>query len=187
MSAGALLARLATALEDTAIPYMVVGSFASTHHGVPRTTHDLDVVIDATAASLDQLLAMLSPEQYYVDADVAREALRTRGMFNVIDLATGWKVDLIVCKARPFSREELARRQRATVLGVESYVASAEDVILSKLEWAHESGSGMQLRDVGGLVAVRKNALDLAYIDRWAAELGVEEAWKAIRDDSGGS
>lgn len=182
MTASALLARLVAALDAAGIPYMVVGSFAATHHGVPRTTHDLNVVIDPSPASLDDLLSRLSPDDYYVDPDVARDALRTRGMFNVIDLATGWKVDLVLCKGRAFSREELSRRRPARVLGVPAFVASPEDVILSKLEWASQSGSELQRRDVTGLVGVLGATLDHAYLDHWARELGVEEAWRAVRD-----
>src|SRR5439155_19941918 len=114
-----LLARLVGALDGAKIPFMIAGSFASTAHGLPRTTQDLDVVIDPPdAAAVESLLGGFSPDDYYVDADAAREALRRRGMFNVIDNRTGWKVDLIVRKNRPFSREEFRRRQALTLLGV---------------------------------------------------------------------
>src|ERR1700712_3073314 len=90
-----LLERLTKALASSGVPFMVAGSFASTAHGLPRATQDLDIVIDPTGKSLAALLALLAPEVYYVDADVARDAFRTHGMFNVIDHATGWKIDFI--------------------------------------------------------------------------------------------
>jgi hypothetical protein len=86
---------------------MVVGSFASTAHGEPRSTHDLDLVIDPSPAQLDQLLSKLDLDAYDVDAEVARDALARRAMFNVIEIATAWKIDLVIRRARPFSVEEL--------------------------------------------------------------------------------
>jgi hypothetical protein len=82
-------------------------------------------------------------------------------------MTTAWKADLIVRKARPFSVEELSRRARAEIAGAQAFVASAEDTILSKLEWAARGGgSELQLRDARGIVQVRGEKLDLAYLDR---------------------
>jgi hypothetical protein len=102
--AGAFLTRLTAKLADAGVPNMVVGSFASSYHGVPRS-QGLDLVIDPQAGSLHRFLADLPPEDYYADADAALDALRRRGQFNVIDMATAWKADLIVRKARRFSIE----------------------------------------------------------------------------------
>lgn len=180
MNPGGVLRRVVGHLDDAGIPYMVAGSFASTFHGSPRTTHDLDVVIDPTSAQLATFVASLPETDFYVDADTARDALQRRAMFNVIDLASGWKLDLIIRKARPFSVEELARRQRGVVDGVEVYVATAEDVIVSKLEWAKLSGSDRQLQDVAGVLAVRGGEIDMAYVERWVAELGLEAMWARV-------
>jgi hypothetical protein len=115
-----LLQRVVPALQRANVPFMIAGSFASAAHGLPRATQDLDIVIDPTAEGLDALLAQLPPDSYYADADVAREALRTRGMFNVIDHATGWKIDFILRRNRAFSREEFGRRISVSLLDVDS-------------------------------------------------------------------
>jgi len=176
MTVAALLRVVTQLLDASHIPYMLVGSFASSLHGEPRTTHDLDIVIDPDASSLDELLRRV-PERFYVDADVAREALARRSMFNVIDPDTGWKIDLIVRKARAFSMEELARRGHASIEGVDVRVASAEDTVIAKLEWAKEGGSARQIDDVRRLLAVQQTNLDRAYIARWVDELGLEAQW----------
>lgn len=180
MSAGELLRRLVAKLDAAGVPYMVAGSFASTYHGVPRTTQDIDIVISPSTESLGLLLAALPEEEYYVDADVARDALRRRSQFNVIDMASGWKVDLIIRKERAFSIEELHRREPAEILGAHVYVATAEDSIVSKLEWAKQSESERQLRDVAGIVAARTNDLDFPYIQRWVTELQLAEQWLKV-------
>lgn len=181
MNTGGLLQRLISRFEQAGIPYMVVGSFASTLHGIPRTTHDIDIVVDLTSKSLASLLAALPEEDYYVSEDAARDALKRRTQFNIIDLATGWKIDLIVLKRRPFSLEEFNRRIPARILDVDVFVASAEDTIISKLEWAATSGSARQIQDVASVVAVRGKALDIAYIDQWAQQLGVSHLWEKVR------
>ncbi len=101
-----LLARLVQLLDAAGIPFMVAGSFASTAHGMPRTTQDLDLVIDPPSVSeLAAFVTSLVPTEYYVDAGAARDALKRRSMFNVIDLASAWKVDFIIRKDRAFSRD----------------------------------------------------------------------------------
>ena len=151
--AGAFLSRLVTALDQAGIPHMLAGSFASSVHGAPRATRDLDLLIDPTPQSLDRLLDLLAGEDFYLDENLARAELRHLGQFNVIDRPSGWKADLIYRKARAFSRAEFERRIGVALLGVPVFVATAEDTILAKLEWAKLGQSDQQIRDVRGLSA----------------------------------
>ena len=157
---------------------MLAGSFASTYHGTPRATRDIDLVIDPARESLDAFVAALPPEDFYVSHEAARDAFARRSRFNVIDLASGWKFDLIIRKERPFSVEEFGRRERAELFSVRVYVTSAEDTVISKLEWAREGESERQLRDVAGVAAVKGEDLDRGYIERWARELGLVDLWQ---------
>jgi len=181
VSVGDLLRRLVAKLDATGVPHMVAGSFASTYHGVPRSTQDIDLVIDPTASSLEALLAALPANDYYVDPDAARDALRRRSQFNLIDMATGWKVDLIVRKTRPFSVEEFRRREPADLFGARVFLATAEDSIITKLEWAKLGDSERQLRDVAGIISVRGAALDRAYIEHWLVALDLVEQWNRVK------
>jgi hypothetical protein len=144
--ASTFLARVAGALDRGGVPYMLAGSFASSFHGAPRATQDIDIVVDPTFESLDRFLDALTGDGVYFDADVAREEFKRRGQFNVIDGSTAWKADVIFRKARPFSKEEIARRVAATVLGVDVFVATAEDTVLAKLECAKLGESERQAR-----------------------------------------
>jgi hypothetical protein len=178
---GGLLQTIVAVLEAAGIPHMVVGSFASTVHGEPRTTRDLDLVIDPNLDQLNELVGALDPERFYVDLDVARDALRRRSMFNVIEIETGWKLDLVIRKARPFSIEEMQRRTITKILGMDVPTATAEDTIIAKLEWAKLGASDRQLEDVAGILRVRGPDLDLDYIERWVTELGLAELWRRVR------
>jgi hypothetical protein len=164
---------------------MLTGSFASAFHGLPRATQDIDFVIAPTADQLRHLTALLPRSEYYVDEDAALEALTSQSSFNVIDLASGWKVDLICQRSRPFSLAEFARRQPIELDGVPLFIASAEDVLLSKLEWAHLGGSARQVEDGAGILRVRGDALDLAYIEGWVSALGVGREWDSARRAAG--
>lgn len=179
MSLADFIGRISAILEQVGIDYMVVGSMASTYHGIARTTHDIDIVVMLTPKNLPALLDAFSPERYYVSDVAAKDAVRRYSQFNIIDMETGWKADLIVRKPRPFSIEELQRRQRVTLLGHELPIASAEDTIIAKLEWAREGQSERQLRDIVGILAVNGATLDLDYLERWVAELGLRESWQS--------
>jgi len=174
MSQEEFLAQVAQCLELAGIPFMVAGSHGSSYHGQPRATNDVDLIIDPTAEQLDQFLALLG-DGYYVSTEAAREALRRRSLFNIIDFAEGWKADLIVRKDRPFSVEEFRRRQMANFQGRPMPVASAEDVILSKLEWDKLTPSERQLQDALNVAVVQWPRLDQAYLRKWAPSLGVAE------------
>lgn len=175
------IGRLVRRLDELAIPYMVAGSVASSHHGRPRATNDADVVVDPTPQALDELVAALAADGYYVDAVTARRALAARRLFNVIDPLTAFKIDLIIRKERPFSREEFSRRVRHDVAGLVMDLATAEDTILAKLEWARKAGgSERQLGDVAGILEVSGGSLDRSYILKWAEALGVADLWQRV-------
>jgi len=178
-----LLDRLVRVLDAAGVPFMIAGSFASAAHGLPRTTQDLDVVIDPpTSEALDALVRSMPAEEYYVDADAARDALRRRSMFNVVDLASGWKVDFIIRKNRAFSRDEFERRMKLALLDIPVFVASPEDTIVAKLEWSKQSGgSERQRRDIAGILATLGDEIDRAYVERWVRELDLTDEWHAAQ------
>ena len=172
------LRELVARLEAHGIPYMLVGSVAALAHGRERSTKDFDVVIDADAAHLRALVRSLPAERFYASEEAAVEALRFDTQFNVIDMQTGWKVDLIPRKRRPFSVCEFDRRFRLEVLGIELFVATLEDTIIAKLEWAKAAGgSERQLDDVRELVRLAGSRLDRDYVEGWIAQLDLGEQW----------
>jgi hypothetical protein len=185
MTLGALLAAIGERLAAAGIPYMVTGSVASSFHGEPRATRDIDIVIEASPEALDSFVQGLAPDQFYVDLDAARSALADRSQFNVIETASGWKVDLMIRKERPFSIEEFARRRAAELLGTPTFVATAEDLVIAKLEWAKAAGSERQLRDVAAILAVSGDAMDYPYMEGWVAALGLREGWSQVRKQAG--
>lgn len=172
-------------LEAQGVAYMLVGSVAALAHGRSRATQDFDVVVELSLATVDQLVEALPGDRFYVSRDAARDAVRRGTLFNIIDMTTGWKVDIVPRKRRPFSVTELNRRQRMEVLGVSVFVATLEDTILSKLEWARlAGGSGRQYEDVAELLRIGGEQLDRGYLERWVAELELSCEWDLARGDA---
>ena len=168
------LALLLSKLDACKIPYMIAGSFASNMHGLPRATQDADIVIEADRASLERFLESLG-QDFYKSEEAAREALLRRQIFNVIHLETGFKIDLIIRKSRPFSETEFSRRQSAFYLGTTRWFATAEDTILVKLEWSKQGESERQFNDALNVAKVQRHNLDRSYLRKWASELDLSD------------
>jgi hypothetical protein len=163
---------LLSKLDECGILYMITGSFASSIHGLPRATQDADVVIEVEPRTLERFLESLGPA-FYRSREAAMDALAREQMFNVVHLETGFKVDLIVRKSRPFSRIEFSRRQPAFYLGENRWFATAEDTILAKLEWSKMADSERQFHDALNVAKLQGDNLDRVYLEKWARELDI--------------
>ncbi len=172
------LTPLVDALEQLGIAYYIGGSVSSSLHGMARRTQDVDVIADIGPNQV-RLLVQALQRDYYVDEQAWKDAVRRGLPYNVIHLNTMLKVDLIPFKRRAFTREE-ARRAQAHILEAGTRpvrVASAEDAILTKLEWFEmgERSSARQWNDILGIMKQRGIALDLPYLAQWADVLGVRD------------
>lgn len=164
---------------------MITGALASSLYGEPRATHDFDLVIELSAERLPALHAALAGLDGYVDRDAMSRAVSEGTMFNYVDHATGLKVDFWMLGRDPYDGASFARRRNEDLLGATLYVASPEDVILSKLRWARASGgSTKQFVDALRVLEVQSTALDRAYLDRWADALGVRDEWDRLRREA---
>lgn len=173
--------RLVDVLEACGIPYMLTGSFASSYYGAPRGTQDIDIVITATRDRLRDLVSRFPRDSYYVDESAVLASLDESGQLNVIDMTSGWKIDFIIRKRRPFSEEEFRRRGMGDVAGVPIAIATPEDIIIAKLEWAKLGDSRRQIEDAGGILRVRAADLDREYLERWIEHLGLQAQWEAAQ------
>ena len=161
---------------------MLTGSVASSAHGMPRSTHDLDIVIAPTREQLLALIEEFPDDRYYADEQQALEALANRSQFNIIDFATGWKTDFIIAQDSEYGRSALSRRILIDLTGTAIYIATPEDVLIAKLQWAKRGKSDRQLEDAAGIIHTQGSNLDLSYIERWVRELHLSEQWQAVRE-----
>ena len=166
-------------LERLGVEYVVGGSLATSLHGIPRATLDVDIVADLRMPHLEPFVAALNAS-FYVDPDMVREAIRRRATFNILHLGTMFKVDVFVIGADELLSIELSRKRRVRVLEepqADLFVASPEDMVLQKLIWYREGGgvSDRQWGDVIGVIKTQGNRLDLAYLHLWAGRKGISE------------
>jgi hypothetical protein len=180
-----LFRRISSSLAESQIDYMLTGSYASTLYGMGRASQDIDLVISADHEQVKKLIDRLTQNNFYAESHAALEACRRKSMFNAIDNVTLLKVDFIFRKARNFSTEEFSRRRSALVQGVDFFVATAEDAVISKLEWAKLGESPRQIEDVVGILKVRGKDLDRPYIEKWVVELGISSEWARARQSAG--
>ena len=182
---------LAAHLDRLGIRYVAGGSLASSFHGEPRSTNDVDLVIALPPSGVDALVAALG-ELYYISAEAARQAARTGGVFNVIHLDTAVKADLFVAGADPFDAERIACGTREA-LGESPTsflrIDTAENTILRKLEWYRRGAevSERQWRDVLGIIRAQGAHLDWTRLESWAPRLGVSDLLMRARREGMGA
>jgi hypothetical protein len=177
MSASEVLRRITDKLTGAGVEYMLTGSFASAYYGTPRSTQDIDLVVAGMRERVGAFVRSLPSDEYYSDLDAALEACRLESMFNVIDMATGWKIDLIIRRSRAFSQSEFDRRQLIQLQDLQLFIATAEDVVVAKLEWAVRAKSRRQIEDASAILSARWTSLDRSYFDKWVNVLGLKNAW----------
>lgn len=169
-------------LEALGLEHMLVGSYASNAWGRPRSSFDADIVVRISPDDAGRFHDAFA-DDYLVSIESLRRDLDAGAMFNLIPQSGVFKVDIIPVRKTPHAREEFGRRRRIRVLGRDLWVASPEDTILSKLVWHRKGGevSGRQMEDARDVWATQREVLDRAYMDRWAAELGVGDLLDRIR------
>ena len=163
--------------EKIGIPYLIGGSMASALHGTARSTLDTDLVADLKTEQIQPLVEMLQKD-FYIEEEMIRDAIQRQGSFNLIHLATMFKVDVFIVKQRRFDSMQFQRRRFQVVANDperKAYVTTAEDIILAKLEWYYLGGevSDRQWHDILGVLKVQAGRLDLDYLHKWADELNV--------------
>ena len=181
MSQSELLALLAETFARLGIDHMITGSLASSLYGEPRATHDIDVVAQFDEQHVVPLVAAFSAPNFYLTEEGIRDALGPVGMFNLVDMESGVKVDVWRLTADAFDVARFARRRPEEIDRHTIVFSSPEDTILAKLHWAKLSGgSEKQLTDAVRVYETQYDALDHAYLSKWVQELKMSELWQQL-------
>lgn len=174
-------------LASLDIDYFIGGSIASSIYGEPRSTQDIDIVIDLFPNRIDLFVKSVS-NQFYVDEESVRQAVARLSSFNIIHLETLIKVDLFVLDTNPINQTEMKRRQSvvADIDGNRISVATPEDIIIQKLDWYKKGNeiSDRQWRDVLGIFKVQANNLDHNYLQHWAKVLHLSDLLNRAIEES---
>ena len=178
-----LLQRTVETLERLNLTYLVTGSMATILYGEPRFTNDIDIVVQLSAKRIGDFVQAFPSDEFYLDDERIRQAVESRGQFNVLHPASGLKIDVIIPEMDAFDRSRFTRARRVRPANdYEATFSSAEDVIVKKLQFHAEGGSDKHLRDIASVLRISGADLDRDYVTEWADRLGLREIWDLILD-----
>jgi hypothetical protein len=185
MSQQELLKKVIQALHQAGIQYMITGSVVSSLQGEPRATHDIDIVVTIQRPQVRKLVELFPPPDFHLDEESVSDAIGKQGMFNLIAVSEGYKIDFWMLTDDPFDQSRFSRKYTEEFLGLRVQVSRPEDTILAKLRWATLSGgSEKHFTDALRVYEVQHGELDSDYLERWATKLGVESLWKHLTDEA---
>lgn len=162
-----LLKLVVSRLEKLKIPYMLTGGLAVSFWGLPRTTHDVDIIIEAKREDKERIVDIFKKD-FYISETAVIQAIERRFTFNLIHHKTGLKIDFWLAKENSFGRLEFKRRKNEEIFGKKIFIISPEDLILEKLLWYKKSESNRHLEDIESVLKIAKP--DLNYIKNWAEQ-----------------
>ncbi len=176
-----VLKMVTSRLNTADIPYMVSGSIAANYYSIPRMTRDIDIVIELQQKDVDRFVALFQ-DDFYINKEMIQKEVLRQGMFNLIQNQYMVKVDFIIKKSAAYQQAEFSRRKQVLIEKFPVWLTSPEDLVISKLIWAKDTRSEMQLKDVKNLIEAT-DGLDLKYIDKWIRELGLEQLYKELNNE----
>jgi len=152
---------------------MVTGSVALNTYALPRSTFDIDIVIEMPFQKIEDFLQLFSGN-FYINEQTAKAELYHKGigMFNVIDHSSGYKVDFIIKQHTPYELVKFHNRKTIIFEQVPVSICSPEDLVISKLQWIQELQSERQMNDIKSLLLYPD--LNRAYIVHWIQELQLQ-------------
>lgn len=179
-----ILRHLTAVLDELDIPYFITGSVATILFGEPRMTQDVDVVADFKNVHVKSFCHRFPEEKYYLSEDAVRGAQSHFSQFNIIDIESGFKADIMVPDQSPLNRSRFQRRRRLRMEGEERdyWFSSPEDIIIKKMDFYREGGSDKHLRDITGVLKTTGDRIDHTYINEWVITLRLQEIWQAVLD-----
>jgi len=176
-----ILRHVVQTFENLSVPYVVVGSIASMAYGETRFTQDIDIIAALTLSDVPGFLSAFPQDEFYLDENSVRDAIKKNFQFKIIHPSSGQKIDVVLPRKDAWGIGQIARRRAVRILpDKDVMIASPEDVILGKLWYFSMGGGDRHLRDIAGILRVTGEGVDRAEVTRWARELGYLDIWEQI-------
>ena len=185
MSQFRLLEEIIKKLESSSIPYMLTGSIVSSLQGVPRSTHDIDVIISISEKDIEKIISNFSKEDFYYNEETIKNAVRKKSQFNLINQDYGDKIDFWLLTESGFDKSRFSRRQKIKFMDFNIVVSTPEDTILEKLYWSKLSGgSKKHYLDALRVYELQQEILDMVYLEKWSREIGIKSLFLDIKKEA---
>src|SRR3989338_6834316 len=166
-------------LNNSKVPYFLIGSFAVSYYGKPRATHDIDFKISLSQKAVKPLIEKFQ-KQVYISEEGIQDALKHQTMFNLIHFETNTKVDFWILQNDAFDQARFKRKKTVSLFGLDTFITTVEDLIIIKLKWYQESESDKHLNDIQGILEIQQDKIDKKYIQEWVGRLRLEKEWNQI-------
>ena len=175
-------------LESSKTRYFVGGSVASSYHGASRSTLDVDLTAQLREAAVPELCESLK-EQYYLNEQFIRSAVRRNSCFNLIHLETSFKVDVFVSDTSPYSevsQERAINGELGDNPPLPVRIASVEDIIVIKLDWYRIGGevSERQWHDLLSVARLNAQVLNMTYLHSWSKAKGLSPLLERLMNET---
>ncbi len=185
MSQQELLKETVKILKINNIPYMLTGSIASSLQGIPRLTHDIDIVVILKKIDVKKILNAFPKEEYYLNESTILQAIEHKGQFNILYTKENGKIDFWILTDSSFDKSRFSRRQKVNFMGFKLIVSSPEDTILEKLYWSKLSGgSKKQFEDALRVYELQYQKLDMGYLDSWSNKLDITDLFEELKSEA---
>ncbi|MBU0534398.1 MAG: nucleotidyltransferase [Candidatus Omnitrophica bacterium] len=168
-------------INNLGFPYMLTGGMVVLFYGKPRTTHDIDIVVEISENNIFEIINSFK-EEFYVSEEGIKDAVSHKTMFNIIHPETGMKIDFWMLKDIPYEKVIFQRRVKKEIFGKEVYISTPEDTIIRKLLWYKESDIDKHFNDALGIFQIQHENLDYDYIQQWVKELKVSDIWGKVKE-----
>ena len=180
-----LLEKAVKVLSENNIQYMLTGSIVSSLQGIPRSTHDIDIVLSISKTDVPGIIKAFSSNDYYINESSIKSAIDRKSQFNVIDINEGDKIDFWILTDSEYDKSRFSRKQELKLFEFKVYVSAPEDTILQKLYWSKISGQSVkQYKDALNVFEIQYGSLDIEYMDLWAEKLGVQSYFEKIKSEA---
>lgn len=176
----ALVVHIIELLHELAIPYMVTGSLASNYFGITRSTKDADILIQTDSASISALARRVK-HPLHLNPQMSFESITGTSRYVVENKEGEYVIELFLLSDDPHDQERFKRRRNIPMQNQSVWVASPEDVIVTKLRWSKLGKRTKDVDDVRNVIAVQAETLDWEYIHRWCGVHGTRELLDEIR------
>ncbi len=182
MSQFELLKKVILFLNETNTDYMLTGSIVSSFQGEPRSTHDIDMIIQISIQTADRLLQHFPAPEFYIDKETTFKNIEANQLFKLLNTTTGDKIDFYPLPNNEYEITRFRRKILEEFNDLKVWITTPEDTILSKLRWCKLSnGSEKQFKDALHVYELQKDILDISYITHWANILGIIELFERLK------
>lgn len=181
MEADDLMLTVVDVLIREQVPYLLVGSFSSNYWGIPRSTKDVDLVVELGGQPVQAITKHLDV-RFQLQPQMSFESV-TGTQRHILDIAgTQFQVELFRLSNDPHDRERFARRVNVPWSGRRVALPTAEDVIVTKLRWLSHLRRNKDWDDVQQVMSVQRDQLDWSYLQKWCALHETRNLLDQIRD-----